>query len=154
MSHPSLLRFSIVNKGFSLIELLIVLTMIGILVSIAYPGYREHIIRAHRSDGQTSLLDLATRLERYYAEHDTYQTATIGDGKETDVLPHHQSAEGWYTLSIDKASDTYYTLLATPKGSQGTHDALCQTLTFDHLGRKGIAVGPLGSPSGSTDLCW
>ncbi len=142
------------NKGFSLIELLTVMVIIGIITAIAYPGYRHYIIRAHRSDGQTSLLDLANRLERFYAENNSYQTATIGHGTTNDVLSSNVSGEGWYSLSITDVTDTSYTLLATPSGTQGTHDTLCQALTFDNLGRKGITSGPAGAPTGNITQCW
>ena len=70
-----------VINGFSLFELLAVLIIVGILVTIAYPGYRDYITRAHRSDGQTALFDLARRMEHYFSKHNTYQRATIGTGK-------------------------------------------------------------------------
>ena len=102
------------KHGFSLIELLIVLTITGILAVISYPSYRNYIVRAHRSDGQSALVDLACRMEVYYAEHDTYQTATIGTGKMTDVLSQNLSPEGWYTLSLTQTTNTTYALQATP----------------------------------------
>lgn len=144
----------LVHKGFSLIEILIVMVIVGILTSIAYPSYREYINRAHRTDGQAGLLDLASRLERYYSENNTYQTATIASGGATDVLSSAITPEGWYTLSISSATSTSYSLQATPIGTQGTSDKTCQSLTFNHLGIKGITAGPAGSPRGTVDDCW
>ncbi|AHE66727.1 type IV pilin protein [Legionella oakridgensis] len=142
------------KKGFSLIELLIVLVVIGILASIAYPSYRDYISRARRSDGQSALLDLASRMERYYSENHTYQTATIGTGNATDVLSSAVSPEGWYTLAINNPTTSTYTLQATPRNAQATADTLCQTLTLNQLGVKGIATGPAGSPTGTASQCW
>ncbi len=142
------------SKGFSLIELLAVFVIVGILVTIAYPGYKDYIIRARRSDGQTALLDLANRMERFYSINNTYKPATIGQGKTTDVLSHKKSPEGWYALSIGRATDSLYTLQATPVGTQGTHDTRCQSLTFNSTGAKGITTGPVGSPTGLTSQCW
>ncbi len=143
-------RFSKVNrqlKGFSLIELLIVLVITGILASISYPSYLNYIVRAHRSDGQSALLDLACRMETYYAEHDTWQTATIGTGNPTDVLSHRQSPGGWYTLSLLQVTATTYTLQATPNHMQ---DTPCQSLTLTSSGVKGITgAGVMGSSQ-----CW
>jgi len=134
-------------KGFSLIELLIVLVITGILASISYPGYHNYIVRAHRSDGQSALLDLACRMENYYAEHGTWETATIGTGNQTDVLSHHQSPEGWYNLSFIQITDTNYTLQATPNHMQDTR---CQSLTLSSSGAKGI------TGAGVVDIsqCW
>ena len=141
-------------KGFSLIELLAVLVIIGILTTIAFPGYRSYITRVHRSDGQTGLLDLAARMERHFSENNDYQKATIGSGQATDVLSNSLSTEGWYILSITSATDSTYALQAIPTGSQATHDTLCQTLTFNSAGSKGIRPGPVGTPTGTPLKCW
>ncbi|KTC65767.1 type-IV pilin [Legionella adelaidensis] len=141
-------------KAFTIMELLITIVIIGILATFAYPSYMDYITRARRSDGQTALLNLASRMERYYSEHNTYQTATIGAGANTDVLSSNTSPEGWYTLSIATATNSAYTLRATPLSSQATQDKKCQTLTLDNLGLKGITTGPGGAPSGPSSKCW
>lgn len=140
-------------KGFSLIELLIVMVIAGILVSIAYPSYREYITRARRSDGQAALLDLASRMERYYSEENTYETATVGTGNPTDIIASNLSPEGWYTLVINATAHSY-NLQAIPRNAQATSDTRCQTLTLNNLGLKGIASGPAGAPSGTVAQCW
>lgn len=143
-----------VKKGFSLIELLIVMVIVGILASIAYPSYRDYITRARRSDGKTALLMLANRMEHYYSEHHTYQTATINTGNNTDVLSSPLSPEGWYRLSITNATATAFSLQATPIGVQATHDTLCQTLTLNSIGAQGITAGSGGTPTGTAAQCW
>lgn len=142
------------SKGFSLIELMVTLVIIGILVGIAYPGYREYITRARRSDGQAALLDLASRMERYYSEENTYQTATIGSGGTTDVKATNQSPEGWYAISITAANASSFTIQAVPQNAQATSDTLCQTLTLTSQGVKGITAGPSGTPTGTAAACW
>lgn len=138
-------RATMVKAGFSLIELLMVLVIIGVLAVISYPSYQNYIVRAHRSDGQLALLDLACRMEMYYAEHNTYKTATIGTGKPTDVLSQRQSLEGWYTLSFTQITNTAYTLQATPN----TPDPRCQSLTLTSSGVKGITAIATG-----VSQCW
>lgn len=142
------------NNGFSLIELLFVMIIIGILTSFAYPSYKNYIVHARRSDGQTALLDLANRMEQYYYENNTYQTATIATGNVTDVLASNLSTGGWYILSIVKAAPTNYLLQAAPLGMQAKNDTRCQTLTLDNIGTKGINQGPEGIPNGTINNCW
>jgi len=135
-----------VNKGFSLLELLMVVAIVGIITAIAYPGYRNHVTRVHRIDGQTALLDLANRMERYYAEHDTYQTGT-------DMLTNIASDGGWYKLSITQATNATYVLQATPISTQATNDKLCQSLTLTSSGVKDITSAAT-APTGNSRLCW
>ena len=142
------------NKGFSLIELLVVVAIVGILTTIAYPGYREYVTRARRSDGQTALLDLANRMERYYSTDHSYQTATIDSNKTTDILGSNESNGGWYSLSIRHATDADYLLQASPKGTQATSDTRCQSLTLNSFGAQGITTGPAGPPTGTATQCW
>lgn len=142
------------RNGFSFIELLAVLVIISILSAIVYPGYQNYIVRAHRSDGQTALLNLANQMEHYYFQNNTYQTATIGRGQNTDVLNESSSSENWYSLSIPSATDSDYTLQATPRGAQAISDTHCQSLTLDSAGKKGITTGPAGTPLGTATQCW
>ncbi len=131
-------------KGFSLIELLIVLAITGILAAFAYPSYLHYIVRAHRIEAQTALFDLANRLERNYSETNRYQQEIASDLLTTV----------WYALSITQATDSYFELQATPIGSQAKNDTLCQSLTLNSQGVKGIGVGPRGAPLGTINQCW
>lgn len=142
------------KNGFSFIELLFVITIISIISLIAYPNFNNYIIRAHRSDGQTALLDLSIRMENYYAENNSYKKATIGEGNGYDVLANNLSPEGFYILSITNATDSTYDLKATPFKSQAKGDYLCQSLTLSNTGNKNITIGPLGKPRGTILECW
>jgi type IV pilus assembly protein PilE len=136
------------NPGFSMVEILTVLALISILGSYAYPNYQAHILRAHRTEAQAALVMLASQLETYYAEHHTYEDANI-----EQLNGSNKTQNGYYILSIADLSPTTYTVLATPQGNQ-LKDRLCQTLTFNQLGHKGIQEGPGGSPSGTASQCW
>ncbi len=142
------------NKGFTLIELIIVLAITGILAALAYPSYQDYLTRARRSEGQTALLDLANRMEEYYAENNTYQTAAIATQTSNDVLSRKTTLENHYNLAIIQSSENTYTLLATPVGKQAANDKRCQALTYNHLGEKNIAAGPAGAPTGTAEQCW
>jgi len=143
-----------VHKGFTLIELLIVVAIMGILTSFTYPTYQNYIVKARRIDGQSALLDLASRMEEYYFEHNTYQSATLGTNLATDVLSRITSPEKEYILSITAAKPDHYALQATPTGAQGMADKQCQSFTLDSIGTKGITMGPAGLPAGTIDACW
>ena len=143
------------KSGFTLIELMIVIVIIGILAMIAIPSYRNYLVQSRRGDGQAALLDLANRLEHYYADNGTYATATIASGSgATDVLASNLSPEQWYSLTITAQDIATYTLQATPNHAQANEDTICQTFTLDNFGQKGITAGPAGAPTGSIASCW
>ncbi|STX43073.1 Type-IV pilin [Legionella donaldsonii] len=140
------------SKGFTLIETLLVIAIAGILITMAYPTYVDYIARVRRVDGKTALIDLANRLEHYYAIHHSYQSATLATGKNTDVQNTNVSPEGWYTLSIVSQTATTYELKATAQKAQAFDKIICQELTLNHLGIKGTH----SNTGSNADLsaCW
>ncbi|KTD39296.1 type-IV pilin [Legionella nautarum] len=142
------------NKGFSLVELMIVILILGLFAVYTYPSYRNSIAQARRVDGQTALLTLANRMEAYYSQQQSYQGATIATGNESDILGTNYSEQSWYRLEITEQTDTHFSLQAIPIKAQATADKLCQTLTFNSLGVKGISAGPMGLPRGQSSQCW
>lgn len=155
MSHPKHGPKIIKIMGISLIEILIALLIISVLAGLSYPSYREYITKARRADGISALLDLANRMERYYATTLTYATATLATGnRQTDVRDSEKSALEWYRLNITAQTATTYTLQAIPIKSQSIDDTKCQSLTINHLGSKGISPGPGGAPTGNVTMCW
>ncbi|MDT8282672.1 MAG: type IV pilin protein [Gammaproteobacteria bacterium] len=130
------------KRGFSLIELMIVVAILGILSAIAYPAYTSYVKKANRADAIAGLLSLAGRMEELYMNTDSYASATVkADG--TGTVGSSETSEGLYTLSITSATAFAYTLTATPK----TTDAECATLNLDSLGQK-TATGT------NTANCW
>lgn len=129
--------------GFSLMELIIVLAIIGILASLAYPRYSQHLITARRTYAAVALTDLAARLEQYYVQNNSYAGATLAGLGASDA-----NYKKYYQLKIDQASDDQYIVSAIPQNNQAQEDTNCGTLTLDQAGNKNI------TGSGNIEECW
>lgn len=130
------------NKGFTLIEVMIVVAIIGILAAIAYPSYDEYVKRGNRTEGQAFLQDVAARQERYYSQNNKYVTDTSDIAKLG--ISTTASSTGKYTVALAGGGGGY-SLTAT----NSFNDAKCVTLTLNALGVKGST----GSRSDNND-CW
>lgn len=144
------------QAGFTLIEIMIVVVIIGILAAIAWPSYDAYVKRGYRAEGQAFLNDTAARQERYFAQNNSYVTAqkdigklglstsTTGEGDNASVTV--SSATGKYGLAVSKANgDGGYTLTAT----QQFGDTQCGNLTLNAQGQRGRT----GSGKSIED-CW
>ncbi|TWH64054.1 type IV pilus assembly protein PilE [Azomonas agilis] len=138
------------KNGFTLLEMMVVVVLIGILAAIAYPNYIEYITHSNRTEGIALLSDAAARQERYFAQNSQYAINISSLGLSGT------SASGYYTLTVTKdndGDDGGYTLTATPQGSQATRDTVCRALTLDAKGVKG-ANGVKENEDGYNDRCW
>lgn len=129
--------------GFTLIELMIVVAIVGILAAIAYPSYMEYVRKGNRTDAKTTLLQVSQTLERCFTQYSAYNNASCSVLNGGSV----NSAEGFYTIGVVSAATTY-TLTANPvAGKTQAGDAKCTTLSLNNLGVKG-ATGT------ATAECW
>ena len=126
------------SRGFTLIELMMVVAILGILAAIAIPAYGNYIRNAERSDGMTALMEVRMAQERFRANNPSY-TATIG--ALTGVQS--TSPEGLYNLAVTAATATSFTATATKSG--GRTDTACATLTLTYAAGE-VTRGPVG--------CW
>jgi type IV pilus assembly protein PilE len=129
------------NKGFSLVELMVVLAIIGVLGAIAYPSYDSYMKKSRRSDAKIALQAMADKQERFYLQNNTYTTiaANVG-GTGTE--------KNYYVLSIDSADVNAFALTATAVagGAQATdtttNNGDCTVIKLTSAGAK------------TPDACW
>lgn len=119
-------------RGFSLMELMISVAIVGIIAAIAYPTYTNHVERTRRSDGQSALLTAAARMEHYYTTNNTYLGATL-----TNVGVNATSTQGFYQVTIGNLSASTYTLTATPVAGGPQASDTCGALTITNTNQKG-----------------
>jgi type IV pilus assembly protein PilE len=85
-------------KGFSLIELLIVMTIIGIIATLGIPAYSKQVDAAKRSDGKAMMMKVQLKMERYVFDNNTYPSSlAMMSGYNADIII---SAEGYYEVNI------------------------------------------------------
>jgi type IV pilus assembly protein PilE len=129
-----------IKNGFTLIELLIAIAIIGILASIAYPSYQDTVRKTHRADAQGDLMELASFMERYYTENNTYVGAALPFGQS----PRTGTAFYLIAPAIAAGPPSTYTLTATAQAAGGQSSDTCGNLTINNI----------GATSPTTNGCW
>lgn len=145
-------RFS---KGFTLIELMIVVIIVSILASIALPAYTDQMRQGRRSDGVAALMQVAQAQERFFSRNFSYSNdinTELGFGANPYI-----SEESYYSVAItipgacvDGADNTCFTATATAVGAQ-SGDTNCATLTIDD---RGVKTSADDSANDTTGDCW
>ncbi|PRC91023.1 type IV pilin protein [Solimicrobium silvestre] len=158
MKYLSKLKFSDhVGKdrqaGFTLIELMVVIVIIGILVAVAVPAYNTSVQKSHRTDAKTALLDLASREEKFYSLNNEYsQTASDLYGSSVTAFPKAQSGTtAYYSLSVTATTTTFKAIASIITTTQQNGDP-CGDFTISNTG---VTANQDASENAITGLsCW
>ena len=141
-------------RGFSLVELLVVVAIITIIAAVGYPSYTEYVTRSHRQAGKNWLYAVADRQEQFFQDNQRYAAnlTDLGFGGDAIVLDDDgqltdaSDPDSKYTLDLTNTTATTYTVRATPVLLQAERDAACDVLTLTHQG--------LQDQTGPADNCW
>ncbi|MEW9573048.1 type IV pilin protein [Rhodanobacter sp. Si-c] len=134
-------------RGFTLIELMVVVAIVAILAAIAIPAYGRYAFRARRADGKELLLRIASAQERYYATYNKY--GALADIGFADPA---KSEKGYYSVKVDMpAADKGQAFTATATGEGVQAQDACGALTINDAGVKTPGPNDAGNSNGS---CW
>ena len=139
------------KRGFTLIEVMVVVAILGILSAIALPSYRSYLAKAKRADARTQLLLAAQFMQRFYAANDQYKFDRAGNNITTEMPANLQQSPAdstaVYTLTITPTTTTFLLTMTPVAGGVMAADG-CGNYTLTNTGVKGV-TGTL-----SRDECW
>ncbi len=140
------------QRGFTLIEVMITVAIVGILTAIALPSYSEYIRRVHRADARTGLMQAAQWLERAATANGVYPTSLPNALQWMDGNGVPDPGKR-YNISLASSSNAAFTLQAIPKNPGPQASDKCGTYTLSNTGVRG-ANGKTSDQAGYDANCW
>jgi type IV pilus assembly protein PilE len=147
---PQAWRQAPAAPGFTAAELMLAVLLIGVLLSIAWPAYREQVARARRAEMQSVLAEDADYMQRYYAVHNAY-AADPPPRLTYPTAPRAGTPAYRISVAVPPGDLARFVLTATRDGPM--RDDRCGDFTYDDLGRRGLVDGS-ASPGATADGCW
>lgn len=141
--------------GFTLVELMIVITIVAVLAAIAIPSYQAQVRKGRRTDARSAVLDLASREERYYSASNQYTTDPTLLGYPAGAFNSLPIGSGYYTVNVTQPTGVNSFLVSSVPvaGSTQVNDAQCQYFSVDNFGRQFSSDTGAGGTDTSSD-CW
>lgn len=136
------------QRGFTLIEVLIVVAILGVLIGIALPAYNQSVVRSNRAEAKSELLEVASDQERYFSAFNTYIDDALPLNTPTVAARDRTTQNGHYVISVAAGASgiaSSFVATATPQGDQA--DDECTTLTLSNTGVR-------GATGATADECW
>lgn len=137
------------QRGFTLIELMIVVAVVSILAAIAVPSYQDSVQKSRRADAQAALQQFRQAMERYYTKNNFSYLGAAAGGNDTgapdattfrSTTSPLEGGQPYYNLTIEQATANTYRLQAAPIGSQANDP--CGTLRLNNTGlRESLGAG-------------
>lgn len=139
------------HDGFSLLELMIVVAIIGIIAAIAVPSYENSVVKTNRKAVTACMLEVSQFMERFYTTNLRYDQNLAGTAVTMPELGCRNDLAGSYTLAFQSApTASAYSVQATPIGRQLAKDTSCLTMRIDQTGAKSVT----GSLSATPNDCF
>ncbi len=150
------------QTGFSIVELMIVIAIIGLLAGIAVPSYRDQVNKGKRTEGKAALTAAAARMERYYTQNNCYPSAACGNPTSADSATALTNAgipgfsgdnatKAAYNISLS-VTPQVFTITAAPRAP--FTDPLCGNLTLANTGRKWTQSNGVSDDATRPEGCW
>jgi type IV pilus assembly protein PilE len=149
-------------RGFTLVELMIVVAIVGLLSSLAYPSFNDYVVRAKRQSAQETLYRVTSRQEQFFADNKTFARDLQALGYESNLMAINDGGEIVAFTTADKnygltivwqgeetagGTTLKYAIYAYPYGTQFSRDTKCSGQLLDESGRR-------WSLSGTVEECW
>lgn len=115
------------KRGFTLLELLIAIVILGIISTVAMTGYKNHLVKSRRAEAHTALISILAQAEQFFLQNNSYPSSI------SDLTA---PASQYYTYTATSCGTNCFRVTATAKGSQATDDVGCTPLTLDTQGAR------------------